>query len=218
MPGWKDCGVTGERAAAGRNPRRRGDEGRRAELIRAASRVIARDGIASATTRRIADEAGVPPGLVHYWFADKDELLEAVVAEVLDSIRSAGATLPDVGRSDASLFERLRAAFRTVEQDDPGRQVGMYELTIWALRRPERHEVARNQYAQYRRLAVDAARGWLVDSGSSFPGGVEALAQFVAALFDGLTLAWLADPEGTDVDAVLRLVGDMVEARATRLT
>jgi len=45
----------------------------------------------------------------------------------------------------------------------------------------------------------------------TFPGDQAALAQFVSALFDGLTLAWLADPEGTDAEAVLRLVSDLVE-------
>jgi AcrR family transcriptional regulator len=176
--------------------------------------VIAREGIAAATTRRIAEEAGVPPGLVHYWFAGKDELLAAVVAEALDSIEAAAGTLSvAIAGLPVSLFDRLRAAFRAVEQDDSGRQIGLYEMTTWALRRPDLREVARHQYVQYRRLAADATAAWLQETGGRFPGGVEALAQFVAALFDGLTLAWLADPEGTDVDAVLRLVSELVEGQ-----
>ena len=58
-----------------RSPKRRPDDGRRAQLIAAATRVVAREGVAAATTRRIAQEAGVPHGLVHYWFSGKDELL-----------------------------------------------------------------------------------------------------------------------------------------------
>ncbi len=202
-------------AVAGvRNPKRRGDDGRRAELVRAASRVIAREGIAAATTRRIAEEAGVPPGLVHYWFTGKDELLAAVVAESLEPIEAAsGASAVRVDGRPVALFDRLQAAFRSVERDDPGHQIGLYELTTWALRRPELREVARHQYEQYRRLAADAADAWLQETGGRFPGGVDVLAQFVAALFDGLGLAWLADPEGTDVDAVLHLVSELVEGR-----
>jgi AcrR family transcriptional regulator len=50
-------------------------EQRRAELLAAAWRVIARTGIAGLTTREIAREAGVSTGVLAHYFADKEELL-----------------------------------------------------------------------------------------------------------------------------------------------
>ena len=42
------------------------------------------------------------------------------------------------------------------------------------------------------------------------------LAQLLAALYDGLVLAWLADPEGTDPAAVLALLSRMLTAVGER--
>lgn len=201
--------------AAVRDPARRADDdGRRAELIAAASRVIARHGIAAATTRRIAEEAGVPSGLVHYWFSGKDELLEAVISDTLGSIETAideSRVHPsDAADPVAPLLDQLRAAFGTVESDDRGRQLAMYEMTTWALRRPDLAPVAQRQYRAYRRLAAEGLVSVGLDADSD-----PALVELVAALFDGLTLAWLADPEGSDPDAVLRLLAQLVAARRT---
>lgn len=48
---------------------------RRAALIEAALRVIARDGLAAATTRAIAAEAGMSLASLHYAFTSRDELI-----------------------------------------------------------------------------------------------------------------------------------------------
>lgn len=189
--------------------RRPDDEGRRAELIAAASRVIAKHGIAAATTRRIAEEAGVPSGLVHYWFSGKDELLEAVISDTLVSIEDAVRDSRAQPHDDdlAPLHQQLLAAFRIVESDDRGRQLAMYEMTTWALRRPGLAEVARHQYESYRRVAAEGLEAAGVD-----PESDPALSALVAAVFDGLTLSWLADPDGTDPEAVLRLLAKLVAA------
>ncbi|HEY6797723.1 MAG TPA: TetR/AcrR family transcriptional regulator [Kineosporiaceae bacterium] len=196
--------------SSARAPRRRDDQGRRAELIQAAWRVIAREGIAATTTRRIAAEAGVPSGLVHYWFAGKDELLEAVVGEALKPIM---ATVSESSASDphAGPFARLVSAFDVVRGDDWGHQLALYELTIWALRRPDLRELARRQYALYRRAGIEATTAWLREAGAdpALPG--DTLGELVAALFDGLVISWLADPEGTDADGALSLLARLAE-------
>ena len=53
----------------------------REQIIQAAYRVLAEQGYDAATIKAIAREAGVAPGLLHYYFASKDELL-VEVAEV----------------------------------------------------------------------------------------------------------------------------------------
>jgi AcrR family transcriptional regulator len=54
-------------------------EQRRAVLLAAAWRVIARSGITGLTTREIAREAGVSTGVLAHYFADKEELLAAAL-------------------------------------------------------------------------------------------------------------------------------------------
>lgn len=56
----------------------------RARLIVAAVSVIERDGIAHATVRRIASEAGANIAAVNYYFGSKDHLLDVVLAHTLE--------------------------------------------------------------------------------------------------------------------------------------
>jgi AcrR family transcriptional regulator len=58
---------------ASRRPKAR-DSNTRDMLVDATIRVMVEDGYAAATSRRVANEAGVKPALVHYYFPTMDEL------------------------------------------------------------------------------------------------------------------------------------------------
>lgn len=201
--------------------------------MEAGARVVARDGIAAASTRRIAEEAGVPQGLVHYWFARKEDLVEEIVLAYLREFEATASrrTLPGSGPPDQTgqtdrtdqadrtdhprpdeVYRRLLAAFDVVRTDGRGRQLAMYELTMWALRTPGMADLARRQYAAYRDTATRLATFWLDEHADSLPAPVDVVAQFLTALFDGLSLAWLADPETTDPERVLGLLTHLVRA------
>jgi AcrR family transcriptional regulator len=199
-----------------RSPRKRAADGRRAELVQAAARVVSRDGVAAATTRRIAEEAGLPQGLVHYWFASKDELIQEVVTSLLTQFEEAAApAVADVHDPAGYVLSAFRAAFGVVQADDPGRQLATYELTTWALRTPHLRDVARQQYAAYRQTAAAIVAPWLAAHGQDFPASADVMAQFVAVLFDGAVLAWLADPEGTRPDEIFALAADLLARAAS---
>jgi AcrR family transcriptional regulator len=87
--------------------------------------VIAREGVHSATTRRIAEEAHLPLGTMHYWFAGKNELLEEVIKAILDELNSAVAEANAHDTGDTGMLAVLRAAWRVVEGDDPGAQLAL---------------------------------------------------------------------------------------------
>jgi len=53
----------------------------RARLLDAAVACFARDGIAGTSLRAIASEGAVTPALLHYYFGDKTQLQQAVIAE-----------------------------------------------------------------------------------------------------------------------------------------
>ena len=66
------------------------DPGRdtRAQLIRAATELFAEQGVAATTLTTIARRAGLTPAMVHYYFKDRDQLIDAVVNEHLVPIVS----------------------------------------------------------------------------------------------------------------------------------
>ena len=67
-------------------------EERRAQIVRGAMHVVAREGFERASVSRIAKAAGLAPGLVHYHFANKQEVLLAL-GDALVAV--ADARLPE---------------------------------------------------------------------------------------------------------------------------
>ena len=60
-------------------------EERRQQLVDAAIRVMTRDGVTSATTRAISSEAGLSLSVFHYCFASKQDLLDAVIRQLVET-------------------------------------------------------------------------------------------------------------------------------------
>jgi AcrR family transcriptional regulator len=93
--------MVGSWIGAGRPPENRA--GRRTELLRAASTVIAHDGYAVCSLRNVVEEAGCNTGAVTYDFKDKPELLTAVAERRFDTYK----TLLDPGAEHAGVRAML---------------------------------------------------------------------------------------------------------------
>lgn len=177
---------------------------RRAALAQAALVVIARDGLAAATTRAIVAEAGMPLASFHYAVSSRDELLRDVVELVV--AEEGSAALPHLLAAAGSIREATRlalTAYLDFVKRDPGHEQALFELTQYALRTPALHDLPAEQYARYHQFArelIDAVTathhpGWRVP--------VPELSRLLVSFTDGLTLAWLAD---RDDDAAARTI------------
>ncbi len=65
-------------------PRTVDREARRAEIVTAYLRLVARDGVEHATSRAVAAELGVASGALWHYFADYDEVLFAAFRRIFD--------------------------------------------------------------------------------------------------------------------------------------
>jgi AcrR family transcriptional regulator len=74
-----------------------------------------------ATTRRIAEEAGVPHGAFHYPFRDRNELLTSVVRAVTLRVEQVLRDAVDPARGLAAAIEDGLHAFRPHVLSDDGR-------------------------------------------------------------------------------------------------
>ena len=81
---------------------------RRTQLIDAAIRIALRDGLDNTTVRRIATEAGVSLGTVHYCFDNKRALLEAVYELVAYLVRQEAPGPELAQRIFANKYEVVR--------------------------------------------------------------------------------------------------------------
>ncbi len=86
-------------------PAARGDT--RQLIVDTALRLFEERGYAATTMRAIATEAGLSPSNAYYWFATKDELVQAFYLRVQEQHRDRVAGLL---QGDGSLVDRLRAA------------------------------------------------------------------------------------------------------------
>lgn len=80
------------------------------ELLRAAARLMERNGSQAVSMQAVAEEAGVSVGLIYRYFGGKDDLLLAVIVDVLDAFAVRVPAAVDAAGDDP--VHRLAAAFR----------------------------------------------------------------------------------------------------------
>ena len=106
------------RTQSPRNGRRRGRPGRelatdvRENILNAAERRFATDGFSATAVRRIANDAGANPAMVHYYFGSKRQLLQAVMERVLEPLAGSISALQaesvvSIGEITYLLFSQL---------------------------------------------------------------------------------------------------------------
>ena len=85
------------------------NEARRLEILRAAGRVFRRLGISGTGIREIADEAGLLPGNLYYYFSGKDEILQFCQERTLERLLAAARSAASAA---GPLAERLGSVIR----------------------------------------------------------------------------------------------------------
>jgi TetR/AcrR family transcriptional regulator, regulator of biofilm formation and stress response len=161
---------------------------RRQALVEAAARVIAREGVAAASTRAITAEAGMSLASFHYVFPSRDALLAEVIERALEREIAAQEGLSGTHRS---LEERVHAGFEAslrLLASAPGDELGMFELMQHALRTPGLEQLAYRQYERY----WDVAERFVETTGVAWDRPPREIARVIVALNDGIALAWLA--------------------------
>lgn len=181
---------------------------RREELIEATIRVLVRDGVARATTRAIAAEAGVTLGVLHYCFTSRAEILEEAAKRLTDRKAAAAREAFASGADLRASIARSLRTFWTGVQAAPGEEQVGYELTQYALRNEGFEQVAQHQYEHYLDVHQEFLEAAARSAGVEFTVPVPALARFVNSTLDGLSMCWLVDRDGKRAEEVLDLLTD----------
>jgi AcrR family transcriptional regulator len=165
----------------------------RAQLLRAAVAIIAEDGWAAATSRVVADRAGVNNALVHYYFGSIDALRRAAVWHVIETelagLMAAMFEADDLLEAITDVVGGLAAQ----GAEAPGNRV-LAEALVQSIRDTEIRDGLAQALHTVRelltnRLAQEIKAGRLRDDADP-----EALATIFAALIDGLVLHVFTDP------------------------
>jgi AcrR family transcriptional regulator len=185
---------------------------RRTEIIEAAIRVLSRDGITETTTRKIAAEANVNQATLRYYFGSKDDLLFAVLQEMMRRTREivqAGTPI-DCGLHEA-ISESLKAYWAYVEAS-PELEVMQYELTLYALRHSNSAWLAQQQYDGYATVVTTLLQHGFEAAGKMCAVPLAELARFIIGGLDGLLLQFISD---RDTNRARRHLDHLIKAVIT---
>jgi AcrR family transcriptional regulator len=176
-----------------------------AQIVAAATRVLAAKGYARTSLLDIAREAGMSKGALHYHFPTKEALVSKVLESALEKF--ATRTLEAWAKSPGDPMSGLRSA--------------VHEL--WVLRRNRTDEVAvvadllaqslydpalRPQIAAYYKFAADQVNTTLVPMlaalGMRTKIAPELIPRLLVGLLDGLVMQHFVDDQAIDTEELLK--------------
>jgi AcrR family transcriptional regulator len=179
--------------------------GHREELLAAARRLLEEKGYAHITSRDLVAASGTNLHSIGYHFGSKSGLLNAAIGEVFEEWTEKLAAIA-MADPAANPVERGRAAWAAMLDDLPNIR-NLLLSYVEALAQAERVVSLRAQFAeQYRRcrrkVAALVAES-LGDGSTAEDPRCQAVASFVIAICDGLSMQWLLDPGGAPTSAEL---------------
>jgi AcrR family transcriptional regulator len=159
-------------------------------LLDAAERLLVEVGSAGITTRKLAAEAGVNNGLVHYYFGSVESLLVRVLERFTERLivrQRAMYADPDV-----PFAEKWRTAMRYLDADREYQKV-WYELQALSWNRPELQEQVGRVHDEWRVVLTEA----LAEPREQYgvPISLDALVTLVATFNEGIILERLSGVE-----------------------
>jgi AcrR family transcriptional regulator len=168
----------------------------RRAIVAATIRLMQREGVSAASTRRVAAEAGVAQATIHYVFGTKTELYRAVLetasANLVHAVEVGLAPHPD-WTEDVTVASR---AVWDIVAADTSTALLLVELTTTALRDPDLRDLADGLYDSYHRLAENAVRTIVERSRRELRIPVEEVARLAVGGLNGLVLSYLVHRDG----------------------
>src|SRR5213592_4599151 len=166
---------------------------RREQIVRATVRCLARDGYSGLTMKKVAREARVSQGILHYYFGDKRAILVASLEAVTTDLdRRVAAAQARGGRDPWRRLAALLAACLGLAAE--AREFWVVFVEFWGETMHDR---------QFRALiaqGIRAGRFRRVDVGEA--------AAVVLALVDGVSLQITFDPKAFSVATAVRFCED----------
>ena len=178
---------------------------RREQIVRATIRCLARAGYAALTTKKIAREAGMSQGILHYYFADKRTILVTALHTVMSDLdRRVAAAQARTGRDPrARLRALVRACLETAVRE---REIWIVFVEFWGEMMHDARLRAINAalYGRMRRLigrlVAEGARAGRFRRVRPTEG-----AAVILGLLDGVSLQLTFDPRAFSLARAARL-------------
>ena len=177
-------------------------------LLDAAERLLVEVGHAGITTRRLAEEAGVNHGLVHYYFGSIENLLARVLERYTADLTARQRAM--YAAADVPFIEKWRQAMRYLVAEDVAYEKIWLELQALAWNRPELRERVAHVNDEWRAVLTEAFAKPRERYGIDMP--LEALVSLVITFNEGVILERLSGIE-TGHAALLEWIEEWMEGK-----
>lgn len=166
-------------------------EAKRKELLAAAISVIAEDGYAGVSLRRVAQRAGCTTGAMTYYFANKEGMVTAIAESLFDDFDD----LLKFDKEQIDIRIILKQWLDLTNSDKPDGWLALFQLLAHARHEPEFAAVFQRRYVRYRRsltaiLARGQSQGRVRDD---IPADL--LADHLSAIGDGWIMMFPIEPK-----------------------
>jgi AcrR family transcriptional regulator len=156
-------------------------------LLDAAERLLVDVGHAGITTRRLAEEAGLNNGLVHYYFGSIENLLARTLERFTER---QVARQREMYAADIPFTEKWRTAMRYLVEEDTRYEKVWLELAALSWNRPELRERVNHVNAEWRSVLTEALAEPRERLGIDMP--LDALVSLVITFNEGIMLERLS--------------------------
>ncbi len=198
MPETRACSTPNAKASElesgplARRGRPVGDrEAKRSELLAAAIEVIAQEGYAGATMRKVAQYAGCTTGAVTYYFANKEEMVSAVAQNLFDKVDA----LLDINLDQVDIKSLIEQWHQWISLDEPGNWLAWLQLLTHARHQPVFANVIKQRYTHFRQVATSLLEAGQRQGKIREDVPADVLADHIAAFSDGWLMMLPFEPE-----------------------
>lgn len=181
---------------------------REAQIIAAAVTVLSNVGVPATTLRAVAAEAGVSLGTVQYIFPTKDQLLRAVITQIIQDVSEALQSQLELDKGvEHALRHGVSSFWDKLVDNHVGLQIMQYELLSYSVRN-EAGSLAQLQYESYTSVVSQFCEQAAHAAGERCAVGFDTLGRIALAQVDGLILQYIAKP---DVERARRDLGQALD-------
>ena len=167
-------------------------------IIRAASRAVARKGYAQVSLRDVAEGAGVPKSLLHYYFKDKNQLMEALLRFLN---RKYIKIIDRVARLPLNTSEKLERGFEEFQKftaREPKWMLMILDLLVQAVHRQESKREAYSLYEEVSGIITRVLRQQKDARGARGEIDEAVMSSLIVATLIGLGVLFILDKKATD--------------------
>ena len=178
---------------------------RRSGILKAALRCFSRNGVHATSMKDICRAANLSPGAVYRYFDGKERIVETLAEMAIERIQAFVEASTDEEITPETLARRLEELLEALERPE-NLETMRLDVVIWgeALRQPRVRRIYARGAARLRRSIAELALAAQAQGDLDRELDPRAVARVFMALFEGLALQKVSDPEA-DLRPALRV-------------